>query len=337
MSLNKTGIFAVMLAILACAGGAVLMNGSDDVDAVGETYEIQYVVADTTYSFTGTSATVVLKSIEELGLDLPEGKQMDGWQYHGTAITVGAGSTVTLSSDAATVFDAIISDVEYTVQFVDGETVISTGTYGYGDAIVASADPTKSGYTFGGWSPTVSETVTADATYSATWDEIFAVEWVVEGVTVATGTTESTGTLSVPADPVKDAFRFLGWTDADGATYTAAYEFTGNTVFSAGFAAEVYKVTFVYGAEETVLLTETVAHGDKAIRPASVPAGYAGWDWDFSTAIVADTTITATESAAPAPAFWSTAFGQCAIIIGLFIAGLLVWAVIPKIGGVVRK
>ena len=51
MSLSKTGIFAVMLALLVCAGGAVLMNGSDDVDAVGETYEIQYVVADTTYSF----------------------------------------------------------------------------------------------------------------------------------------------------------------------------------------------------------------------------------------------------------------------------------------------
>jgi len=345
MSLNKTGIFAVLFALALCVGGVALMSGSDDSAADGETYTIQYVVEGTTYSYTGAEASVVLKSIEDIGATIPVGKQMDGWTYvvGETPVMVGVGSTVVLSSETPTTFTAKLSDIEYTVQFMDGETVISTADYTYNKDIVIPADPTKEGFTFAGWDVEVAEQVTADATYNATWTEIFSVKWFVEGVNVATGTTEKIELYQIPADPVKESFRFLGWFDADGVKYSAAYVFEADTVFTADFAAEVYTVTFVYGSDNTVYLTETVQHGDKAIKPAGMPAGYASWDFDFDTEIVEDTVVVAKESAPAAPAFWNTALGQCAIIIAVFVLGLFFWALysgkieLPKVKITRRK
>ncbi|MFA6711091.1 MAG: InlB B-repeat-containing protein [Candidatus Methanomethylophilaceae archaeon] len=328
MSLNKTGIFAVLFALALCVGGVALVGVTDDSDAAGETYTIQYVVEGTTYSYTGAEASVVLKSIEDIGATIPVGKQMDGWTYlvGETPVMVGVGSTVVLTAGVATTFTAKLSTIEYTVVFMDGETVISTADYTYDTAIEVPADPVKEGYTFAGWDPAVPETVSESAEFAATWTEIFDVTWTVEGVNVAFGTTENAITLNVPADPVKDSYRFLGWYDADGVKYDTAYEFTADTIFSAQFAANVYTVTFVYGSESTVYLTETVQHGDKAVRPMGLPEGYSGWDFDFETPVTEDLTITATESEPGAPAFWNTALGQCAIIIAVFLVGLVAWA-----------
>ncbi len=328
LSLNKTGIFAVVFALALCVGGVALVGVTDDSDAAGETYTIQYVVEGTTYSYTGAEASVVLKSIEDIGATIPVGKQMDGWTYlvGETPVMVGVGSTVVLTAGVATTFTAKLSAIEYTVVFMDGETVISTADYTYDTAIEVPADPVKEGYTFAGWDAEVPETAKADATFNATWTEIFEIKWFVEGVNIATGTTEKVSTYEVPADPSKESFRFLGWFDADGVKYSAAYEFDGDTVFTADFAAEVYTVTLVYGSESTVYLTETVQHGDKAVRPMGLPEGYSGWDFDFETPVTEDLTITATESEPGAPAFWNTALGQCAIIIAVFLVGLVAWA-----------
>ena len=65
---------------------------------------------------------------------------------------------------------------QYTVTFVDedGTTVISTATYDEGATVIVPADPTKAAtashtYEFAGWTPEVATTVTADATYTATY------------------------------------------------------------------------------------------------------------------------------------------------------------------------
>lgn len=48
-------------------------------------------------------------------------------------------------------------------------------------------NPTRSGYTFMGWSPAVTETVTADVTYTAQWKRIYRP-------------TPSTPTVEIPDD-----------------------------------------------------------------------------------------------------------------------------------------
>jgi len=57
----------------------------------------------------------------------------------------------------------------------DGDALTGTytsGTVAYGTAIVAPATPTKTGYTFAGWTPDVAATMPAEnTTYTATWTE----------------------------------------------------------------------------------------------------------------------------------------------------------------------
>ena len=49
----------------------------------------------------------------------------------------------------------------------------TSGTVAYGTTIVAPATPTKSGYTFNGWSPAVDATMpAANTTYTATWTSL---------------------------------------------------------------------------------------------------------------------------------------------------------------------
>lgn len=323
MSLGKTGIFAVLA--LLCLGCVAIVD-IPEASAAVETYEIQYVVADTTYSYTGTESSVTLKSMGDMSITVPVGKQMDGWKYSGTTITAAVGSTVYLTSGVPTVFEAMISDIDYTVKFVDGSRTISTATYKYGANIAVPASPTKDGLTFSGWDRAIPKAVTESVTFNAMWKQIYSVAWTVEGVTISTGTTESALSAAMPADPIKGSHTFLGWYDVNGVKLGDSYSYVGDTVFSARFAADVYTVNFVYGDGDTVFLTETVAHGGHAIMPAAMPSGYSGWDWDFDVPVTGDVTITALE-AVHAAAFWETVEAQCALIILIFVSGLLVWSI----------
>ena len=75
-----------------------------------------------------------------------------------------------------------VAPSEYTVTYtdgVDGEVIFDDQSYivKSGDPTPAflidgaSAEPSREGYVFLGWSPAVAETVTADATYTAQWEE----------------------------------------------------------------------------------------------------------------------------------------------------------------------
>ncbi len=61
--------------------------------------------------------------------------------------------------------------IEYSVKWMDDNTELSGAVYHYNDSIVKLANPTKSGYVFSGWNPTVAEKVTGDATYTAEWKD----------------------------------------------------------------------------------------------------------------------------------------------------------------------
>ena len=335
---------ALMVTLALLMAGALCIGAAPGADAEGETYTIEYAVDGQAYSYTGASEVVALKTLADLGASVPEGLQFDAWIYADSPVRVMPGSLVTLTANApgednVTTFTATFVAVEYIVQFIVDGVVVSETVGALGDAVTVPDDPAKDGYVFAGWDADVPETLAESVTITALWTEIHAVTWYVEDVNVASGTTES---IVAPADPVKENYRFLGWYDADGAKYNAQYIFTADTVFTAEFAAEVYTVTFVYGEEGEVFLFETVAHGDPAIEPASLPEGYSGWAWDFTKPITGDVTVTAVETAPAAPALWDTSIGQCAIIIVVFLIGLFLWAVytgkitLPKFS-VVRK
>ena len=61
---------------------------------------------------------------------------------------------------------------KYTLTYKDGNATLSTQQYEAGQAITPIADPTKSGYTFNGWSPSVPATMPAnDLTVTAQWTQ----------------------------------------------------------------------------------------------------------------------------------------------------------------------
>lgn len=103
--------------------------------------------------------------------------------------TAASGKTdITIALDAGSTFNVNVQNIPFSTQngsvqinekptysatfIVDG-TAISTKQYHAGDAIVKPADPTKDGYTFKGWSPSVPATMLAqDMTFTAVFEKI---------------------------------------------------------------------------------------------------------------------------------------------------------------------
>jgi len=95
----------------------------------------------------------------------------------------GSGEELTIvnSSFVMPSYDVIVcveyKKLTYTVKFIsDGRTLISK-TYTYGDTVSVPDDPSKASdesfsYVFKGWSPSVSPTVTGNATYSAVYEAV---------------------------------------------------------------------------------------------------------------------------------------------------------------------
>ena len=89
--------------------------------------------------------------------------------------------------------------------------------------------------------------------------------------------------VSVPGDPVKDNYEFIGWFDAAGVKYTVddpktedvdeGYKFTADTTFTASFEPAQLTVTLITG-DKTV--TQIAAYGKVYAMPA-LDDGYAYW------------------------------------------------------------
>lgn len=62
---------------------------------------------------------------------------------------------------------------DYTITFKDwDDTALLSSTYHWGETITVPSDPTRGGYTFVGWSPTVVTAVGGDAVYTATYQAV---------------------------------------------------------------------------------------------------------------------------------------------------------------------
>lgn len=134
---------------------------------------------------------------------------------------------------------------EYTVTYKDGVDGAAfadqTYTVKEGDATPAfDGTPTREGYVFLGWEPEVAETVTANATYTATWEEALTEVKVTSSISegallylgsefkvTATANTDAKLTFNFEANP---AFKQIA-SDATGNSKTVWYrvvKITGN-------------------------------------------------------------------------------------------------------------
>lgn len=174
--------------------------------------------------------------------------------------TVNHGSSATAPDDPVrkgyaftgwdTAFDNVTTDLDvtagytinqYTITFDSaGGTAVDAIIQGYGTAVPAPADPTRVGYTFGGWSPAVPATMPAE-------DLTLMAQWAINQYTVTFRDHDGTelkselvthgGRSTAPEDPEREGYTFSGW-DVEFDNITA------DLVVTAQYTANLYTISF---------------------------------------------------------------------------------------------
>lgn len=175
------------------------------------------------------------------GMPEREGYEFTGWEPAVTELVTG---TVTYTAK----WQEKPDDGTYTVTYTDGveDAVIfndqSTSGLLAGDATPAMADPVREGYRFDGWEPAVSETVTANVTYTAKWTKLYTIVFL-------DGTEENNVVLSqqvaegentpLPANPTREGYDFTAWIDQNGNGWgdSASKPVTGDATYTATWRA----------------------------------------------------------------------------------------------------
>ena len=230
-------------------------------------------------------------------------------------IAVLAILAVALTGAVAIVDSNSDADAASDVYYVVGDTTYTEQTSSALMTIEAIGATVPAGKTFVGWSlegaitnvaPIAGNTYTAMFEI-ATYDVVFSAngEYVpFSNVTYGNDVFPSADVADKETYldySAVEGYEFIGW--SDGITTYASDEIpavTCDVTYTAVFSAIVvepttYTVTFMVGEE--VYLTETVSAGDMAIEPYIL--GYT-WDFDFDTAITANTSINAIAIVGPA-------------------------------------
>lgn len=215
---------------------------------------------------------------------------------------------------------------EYTVTFdTDGAGEIPSQTVKEGETVTRPDNPTKSGYTFGGWFlgtqvwSFTTDTVTKNITLKAKWTEnapvlkSYTVTFDTDGAgKISAQSIKEGGKVMKPDDPTKSGYTFVGWFDGEKKWFFDTDTVTSDITLKARWTENAepelpeipedteYTVTFeVYGQS---IPSVTVTQGTYLSEPTiKKRAGYVlgGWEcdgsmWDFKTdTVMGDITLTA--------------------------------------------
>ena len=159
---------------------------------------------------------IVQKDEKAVEPDVPSraGYQFTGWYLDGTKYNfdtaVAGGMALTAGWEIK----------QYSITFdTDGGSAIAPITRDYGTAITAPANPTKTGYTFAGWTPAIPETMPAEnMTIKANWTvNQYTIAYDLDGGTAESNPTSYTvesGAITLAA-PTKPGYTFIGWSGTD--------------------------------------------------------------------------------------------------------------------------
>ncbi len=163
-----------------------------------------------------------------------------GWSIDGT-------TTVNVSNYAVTenvTFTAIFRIKTYTVTFKNETTTVSTQTVEHGKFASIPTPPTKTNYEFNGWSLDGTNVIdignyviTENTTFMATFRiKTYTVTFKSGNATVSTQQVEHGKHASIPTNPTKTDYIFIGWTlDGTNTVDIESRVITENTTFTALF------------------------------------------------------------------------------------------------------
>ena len=190
---------------------------------------------------------------------------------------------------------ALWSINQYTIVFdTAGGTSISSITQDYGSSVIAPADPTKTGYTFTGWSSAIPQTMPAsDTTVTANWriNQYTITFDTAGGSSIASVTQDYDAPVTAPSQPVRTGYTFTGWDLSIPSSMPAS-----DMTITARWRINQYTITF-YSAGGTSVSPITQDYGAAVSSPADpTRAGHTfiGWSTPVpSTMPASDITLTA--------------------------------------------
>ena len=232
--------------------------------------------------------------------------------------------TATYRNNANVLLYAQYQKNKYTVTYtdgVDGSEIFPDQTYTVEENAVTPAfngTPTRTGYSFNGWTPDVASAVTGNTTYIAKWTpNTYVVNFDRNGgegqiyspVQYCKYDQETTLLSSCPW--TKTGYTFIGWntrSDGTGAHYHAGQRVKNltdrnntNVLLYAQWQKNKYTVTYTDGVDGSEIFpdqkTEKLLSGDKtpAFQGTPTRTGYTfdGWNPEVADKVTANATYTA--------------------------------------------
>ena len=264
---------AIKYDVTTSASNVDFVGGGDKVAAYGQSYTVTYLPA---LGYELSDLTVTMN-----------GQQLAEGDYSYDAAT---GRLTIDRITGAIAISATVSAKDYTVTFdPNGGTAVTEQTVAYGGKVSEPAtNPTKTGYTFDGWTYNGTAWNFESGTMPAS-DITLVASWQINVYTV---TFDADGTKSYaeylhgakvtrPVDPVKDGYTFLGWyAEGSETAYDFAAAVTGDLTLTAKWEAIKYTISYVLnggtnGANPATYTveTETIA----LIAPNRMGYTFAGW------------------------------------------------------------
>ena len=230
----------------------------------------QYTI---TFDTDGGSEVAPIKLDFGTAVTAPDAPTKTGYTFAGWEVDIPA----TMPAENVTI-KATWTINQYTITFnTDGGSEVASITLDFGAAVIAPADPTKTGYTFAGWDVDIPATMPAEnVTITASWNiNQYTITFETnEGNKIPAITLDFGAAVTAPADPTKAGHTFAGWDVDIPATMPAE-----NMTITASWTINQYVVTFDADNGDA-LITMTVNYGEIVNAPADPEKegyNFAGW------------------------------------------------------------
>jgi hypothetical protein len=181
------------------------------------TYKITYIVDGEIYTTDSVEYGAPIIVIEEPN---KEGHTFNGWSE----------IPETMPANDITIVGAF----KYAVTYMVNDEVYNTDSIVYGSEIVLIAEPSKEGYTFSGWS-SIPETMPAEdivveGSFSVNY---YTLKYIVDNELFAIYYSIAYGTkIELREEPIKEGYKFSGWSEAPETMPAHDVEIYGNFIFS---------------------------------------------------------------------------------------------------------
>ena len=281
------------------------------------TYSISYNANGGSLSGQKTSYNVNTDSFT-LPTPTKNGYTFTGWTgSNGTtaqkSVTIAKGSTGNKS------YTANWTPVNYTISYnANGGSLSGQKTsYNIETANFTLPQPTRSGYTFTGWtgsngtaaqkSVTITKGSTGNKSYTANWSiNAYTIGYTLNGGSISgqpTSYNVESANFTLPT-PSKSGYTFTGWTGTGLSgltkTVTVSKGSTGNRTYTAHFEKTV-TATFKYYNNQTVTVTGKITDSATSVAvkvptASGTPSGYTFRGWSTSSAANASVNATASAS-----------------------------------------